>query len=142
MCAAVKAVVRELAQPRDDFTLHPYPITPMHGDYLYHADLAAAAKAQLAEGDAPLGALRVKASHSFARNQPAWSAAGADWDIEVAEVDAAGLVAAATFAVNGWLSPPWLKDRLVPRRASVGRCDQRSRAPAKGRFPRAAARGR
>ena len=109
MCAAVKAVVRELAQPRDDFTLHPYPITPMHGDYLYHADLAAAAKAQLAEGDAPLGALRVKASQSFARNQPAWSAAGADWDIEVAEVDAAELVAAATFAVNGWLAPPWLK---------------------------------
>ena len=27
-------------------SLHPYPVTPLHGDYLHHADLAAAAKAR------------------------------------------------------------------------------------------------
>ena len=28
--------------------MHPYPVTPFHGDYLHHADLAEAAKARLA----------------------------------------------------------------------------------------------
>ena len=42
-CAVVKAVMRELAA-QGDVVLHPYPVTPFHGDYLHHADLAAAAK--------------------------------------------------------------------------------------------------
>jgi hypothetical protein len=109
MCSAVKAVVRELSQHRGDFTPHPYPVTPWHGDFIYHADLASAAEAHYHEGNASLGTWKVKASGSFAGNQPAWSASGADWDIEIAEVDAAELMAAATFALNGWLAPPWLR---------------------------------
>jgi hypothetical protein len=108
-CAAVKAVVRQLSQPGNDFTPHPYPVTPWHGDFLYHADLAAAAKARYEGGDASLGTWKVKASSRFSHDQPAWSATGADWDIEIAEVDAAELMAAATFALNGWLAPPWLR---------------------------------
>ncbi|MET0634116.1 MAG: hypothetical protein ABWY92_25025, partial [Xanthobacteraceae bacterium] len=46
-CAAVSAVARQLAQRQSDFILHPYPVTPLHGDYLHHADLADAAKARL-----------------------------------------------------------------------------------------------
>ncbi len=45
-CAAVKTIVRGLAG-QSDVIAHPYPVTPLHGDYLHHADLAAAAKARL-----------------------------------------------------------------------------------------------
>jgi hypothetical protein len=109
MCAAVKSVVRELSQRPADFVPHPYPVTPWHGDFLYHADLATAVKARHDGGEAPLGAWKVKASGRFARNQPAWSTAGADWDVEIAEIDAVELVMSAAFAVNGWLAPPWLR---------------------------------
>src|SRR5262249_28009617 len=37
-----------------------------------------------------------------------WSVRDADWDVEVAEVDAAELVASAMFSMNGWLAPPWV----------------------------------
>ncbi len=106
-CAAVKAVVHELAQRQDGFILHPYPVTPLHGDYLHHVDLAAAAKAHFSEGDAPLRDLKVKASGEL--RHPTWSATGADWDVEIVETGAAELVASATLAVNGWIAPPWLR---------------------------------
>jgi hypothetical protein len=107
-CAAVKTVVRALAE-QGDFIPHPYPVTPLHGDYLHHADLAAAAKARFAGGTTPARDLKVKASGKFAQSHPEWSAGDTDWDAEIVEVDAAGLMAAATFSVNGWLAPPWLK---------------------------------
>ena len=75
-----------------DFVPHPYPVTPLHGDYLHHADLAAAAKARFADGDAPVRDLKVKASGSLAQSHPEWSAHDADWDVEVVEVDAAELI--------------------------------------------------
>ena len=107
-CAAVKTVIRALAG-QSDFIAHPYPVTPFHGDYLHHADLAVAAEARFSDGDASVRDLRVKASGSLARNHPEWSARDADWDVEIAEVDAARLMATATLAVNGWLAPPWVR---------------------------------
>jgi hypothetical protein len=107
-CAAVKTVARRLAGHRD-FVRHPYPVTPFHGDYLQHADLAAAAKARFADDAAPVRDLKVKASGAVAQRHPDWSAGGTDWDVEVAEVDAAGLMDAATLATNGWLAPPWVR---------------------------------
>jgi len=106
-CAALKSVVRTLAE-QTDFILHPYPVTPLHGDYLHHADLAVAAKARLA-GDAAARDVKIKASGRFAQRHPDWSAGGTDWDAEVVEVDAAELMAAAMLSVDGWLAPPWLK---------------------------------
>ena len=106
-CAAVKAVLRQLAQRQSDFILHPYPVTPLHGDYLQHVDLADAAKARLSGGDAPPADFKVKSSGEL--RDPAWSATGADWDVEIAETGAAELVAAATLAMNGWIAPPWLR---------------------------------
>src|SRR5262249_46262766 len=44
MCSAAKSVVRQVTT--GDVVLHPYPVTPLHGDYLYHVDLAEAAKAR------------------------------------------------------------------------------------------------
>ena len=36
-CAAVRAVARVVAA-NGDVILHPYPVTPFHGDYLHHVD--------------------------------------------------------------------------------------------------------
>jgi hypothetical protein len=105
-CATVKAVVRLLAG-QSDIVVHPYPVTPFHGDYLHHADLAAAAKARISAGDTDARGLRIKVSGRLAQIHPDWSAH--DWDAEVVEVDAAGLMAAAMLSVNGWLAPPWVK---------------------------------
>jgi hypothetical protein len=105
-CAAVRTVVRALGQ--DGFVPHPYPVTPFHGDYLHHADLADAAKARLADGEAE-PRLKVKASGALAQRHPPWSAQGNDWDAEVIEVDAAALVESAMRMMNGLIAPPWLK---------------------------------
>ena len=107
-CAVVKAVMRELAA-QGDVVLHPYPVTPFHGDYLHHADLATAAKTRFSDGDGPVGDLKVQARGRLAQRHPRWSAGDPDWDAEVAEVDAAELAASATFAVNGWFAPPWVR---------------------------------
>jgi hypothetical protein len=128
-CAAVTTVIRALAG-QSDFIAHPYPVTPFHGDYLHHADLADAAKARFSGGDAPVAGLRIKAQGALARSHPDWSAGDADWDVEVAEVDAAALMASATFAVNGWLAPPWVRtgwfhaERLL---ADVARAEDQQR---------------
>src|SRR5262249_4852902 len=46
-CGVVTTVMRGLAA-QNDFVPHPYPVTPFHGDYLHHADLATAATARFA----------------------------------------------------------------------------------------------
>ncbi|HKA81179.1 MAG TPA: hypothetical protein VKD43_14160 [Xanthobacteraceae bacterium] len=104
-CAAARTVAGTLA---GHFVLHPYPVTPFHGDYLHHADLAAAAKARFLEGGPPVRGLRIKGSN-LVQDHPQESARDADWDAEIIEVDAAGLVASAMLSVNGWLAPPWVR---------------------------------
>jgi hypothetical protein len=108
-CAAAKSVVRDAA--RGDVVFHPYGVTPLHGDYLYHADLAEVAKARFtsAPDGPPVSDLRVKATGVVAQTHPAWSAPATDWDVEVFEVDAASLVVESTRTTNGWLAPPWRK---------------------------------
>jgi hypothetical protein len=135
-CAAVSTAVRALAG-QSGFVPHPYPVTPLHGDYLYHVDRAAAAAARLAGGEPPLRDLRIRASGRFAHGHPDWSATDAAWDVEIAEIDAAGLMSTATFALNGWLAPPWartgwfhaarlLADAVVgPARRERAQSDQR-----------------
>ena len=106
MCTGTRAVIRAVA--KGDVVLHPYPVTPFHGDYLYHVDLAEAEKTKIT-GAPPIGDLKIKASGSIARSHPDWLATQADWDLEVLEVDAADLVDARTRATNGWISPAWVK---------------------------------
>ena len=105
-CAAIAAVVRGLAG-QADFILHPYPVTPFHGDYLHHADLAAAAKAHWSSSAGNPAGLKVKPTGTL--KHPDWSATDADWDVEVAEGDVSEVVASATLALNGWITPPWLR---------------------------------
>ena len=115
-CAVMLAVVRELAARPGAITIHPYPVTPFHGDYLAHADLAEAAKARLlndarASAPAPARRVKVRASGSVASDlfPPNWLTESANWDATVEEVPAAELVAVAKTQVNGWLGPPWVR---------------------------------
>jgi hypothetical protein len=114
-CAVIGAVVRELAAKGGDVIAHAYPITPLHGDYLHHADLAQAAMARIGAGAsspaAPAPGLGVRAEGPLAENlvRPEWRTDRADWDAEIREVDAGQLAAAATTATNGWMGPRWVR---------------------------------
>src|SRR3984893_2505867 len=110
-CAFVEAIVRDMAG-KDGFVFHPYPVTPLHGDYLYHVDRAEAEKTRLLDAPAasPPRILMVRAGGMLANLvRSEWRAQGSDWDATVEEVDAAELVAASTISVNGWLGPAWVK---------------------------------
>jgi len=113
-CAAAGAIVRDMAgrAGSSGLLLHPYPVTPFHGDYLVHADRAEAARQKiLGGGPAALpGSLKVRVGSALARNlvRQDWLSDGA-WDAAVEEVSAAGLVADATVALNGWLGPRWAR---------------------------------
>jgi hypothetical protein len=110
-CAVSGAILHELATRPGAFVFHPYPVTPFHGDYIHHADLADAAKARASAWAAPVTPLpRVRAGPGLAGLiRPDWIADDAQWDVEMLEADAATLVGDAMFAVDGWLAPPWLK---------------------------------
>jgi hypothetical protein len=112
-CAMARTVARDFAGRGGNLVLHPYPVTPYHGDYLYHVDLADAAKTRLfgnsADASAPaIRRFKVRAAGALAKSliRPAWYSKDTDWDAAVEEVDAADLVASSTLAMNGWLGPP------------------------------------
>jgi hypothetical protein len=115
-CALADGVIRAFAGKSSNVILHPYPVTPFHGDYLHHVDLAEAAVARLAgsgadSAGAVAGNLRVKVSGGLAEDlvRPEWRAQGSEWDAEVTAVEAAQLVASTRQSMNGWLGPAWLR---------------------------------
>jgi hypothetical protein len=112
-CATAAALVRDMARRGNGLVVHPYPVTPWHGDYFDHADLAEAARQQMRSSDATLGPsdLKVRAIGARARGltRPEWLSEGEPWDAAVEEVDAAELVARETTMLNGWLGPRWVR---------------------------------
>ncbi|MEH2512212.1 hypothetical protein V1291_003566 [Nitrobacteraceae bacterium AZCC 1564] len=122
-CAITRAVARKLSLNNPDVILHPYPITPLHGDYLYHVDLAEAAKRRLlsdGQVEPTIGDLKMKAADVFAKHLSRVEQAGpdSDWDVEVKETSVPELVASAMTVINGWLLPPvarsgWYQAYLV-----------------------------
>jgi hypothetical protein len=109
-CAAVAAVARDLGAKGSAFTIHPYPVTPFHGDYLSHADHAEVARQRLLASPPLSGDIKVRATGSLrSLVRPDWLTDGAGWDAAVEEVSASSLVAESTLAVNGWLGPPWVR---------------------------------
>jgi hypothetical protein len=114
-CAVFRAVIRELASRAGSVKIHPYPVTPFHGDYLDYIDLAGSAKKRLFDesADAPVLSrrpkIRVAADSSKHLLRSDWITQGPDWDAALEEVSAADLVAAATTQINGWIGPPWLR---------------------------------
>lgn len=110
-CAVVAAVNRSMAAGSGGFTPHPYPITPLHADYLHHADLASVAKDRFSTAAAADGIkVRAKGARAIALAHGRWPIADADWDAEIEELDLAGLLAAEDFRINGWMGPPWQKE--------------------------------
>ena len=110
-CAVAATIIHSLAGA-SGFVFHPYPVTPFHGDYLYHVDRAEAAKARFLE--APAGpappSLKIAAGGALAGLvRPEWRASGPDWDAAVEAVDMPELAAASATAIDGWLGPPWVK---------------------------------
>src|SRR5262249_56771599 len=68
-CAVVTTVMQALAAP-GQFIAHPYPVTPFHGQYLHHADLAAAAMARFSIAEAPVADLKIAARGALAQSHP------------------------------------------------------------------------
>jgi hypothetical protein len=114
-CAIVGTVARAMAGKGGDLVAHPYPVTPLHGDYLHHVDLAEATAARFAAGaDAwPAAGSRPKVRTVGAVAEglvrPEWRAEGADWDAVVYALDVRRLIAAETALVNGWAGPRWVR---------------------------------
>ena len=112
-CALTRAVMMGMSQ-RGGMIVHPYPVTPLHGDYLHHFDLADAAKNKLrdAAASAPVTAdLRVRAGDELAKTfvPAAWIAQDAEWEAEVASISVAELIKSARMEMNGWSGPPGIR---------------------------------
>lgn len=111
-CPLRNAMARALAGGGDGFVYHPYPVTPLHGEYLYHADRAASAGQAIAagEGAAPAG-LVVGAAGEVAKRlvRAHWSEATSG-DTRLEEVAVAPRGAAPVLGLNGWQPAPWTRD--------------------------------
>jgi hypothetical protein len=114
-CATATAIVRDMVARAGNsgLVVHPYPVTPFHGDYLAHADRAELARQRLLGGDAappPVG-LKVRGGSTLVRSlvRPEWLGDAIAWDAAIEEVGAAALVADATVTLNGWLGPRWTR---------------------------------
>jgi hypothetical protein len=113
-CAVIREVMTAMSAQGGELIVHPYPVTPLHGDFLYHLDIAEAAKNKLLDAAASppfIAALRMQASDELAKSllPQALVAAGAEWDAEVASVSAADLARPTRIEINGWSGPPWLR---------------------------------
>jgi hypothetical protein len=110
-CTLAGTVIREIAAHGGSVTIHPYPVTPLHGDYLDYADLADTARARLlAASDPPSPRIKVRAAGAAQALVPrSWLAHAEAWDATIETVGAADLVEAAATWTNGWMGPPWLR---------------------------------
>jgi hypothetical protein len=126
-CAVTRAVAQQIGSNNPDVILHPYPITPLHGDYLYHVDLAEATKRRLLP-DTQIGPsiqdLKMKVADASAKRllSTEKTTPEADWEVEIRETSFPELVASAITVINGWLVPPvarsgWYQAYLVLRDA-------------------------
>ena len=110
-CAAASAIVRAMGAKGGELNVHPYPVTPFHGDYLNHADRADAARQRLFAAPSLRDDLKIRTPSSLVRSliRPDWLSEGTQWDALVEEVSASALVAESTVVLNGWLGPRWVR---------------------------------
>ena len=111
-CALAAQAISALAGAHDGFRFHPYPVNPLHADYLHHFDLAAQARSRFGT---PAGGgadgLKVRATGPLAEPivQARWTPAVGEWDVAVEEIGLDDLMADSRFELAGWIGPPWLK---------------------------------
>src|SRR6516162_6140583 len=124
-CSAVDAILREMAG-KGGFVFHPYPVTPLHGDYLYHVDQAEAEKTRLLGTPAasPSHKLQVRADGMTASLvRPEWRAKGLDWRGRGGRCGGVGI---RLDDASQWVAWSALdQERVVSRRAHSGRCARR-----------------
>jgi hypothetical protein len=115
-CAVAQDVVSVLAAGATDHIFHPYPVTPYHGDYLYHFDRVEALKARYLQRPAarPVASSRpltVRGHGALAAQlvPPQWQRMEQPWDATVEEIEVNSLLSSHTSSLNGWLGPAWLK---------------------------------
>lgn len=112
-CAVATRVARALAAAPSGVTIHPYPVTPWHPDFLQHADLAEAALKRLAhDAERAPAAPRVKATGALAAALSAGGLRAAERDAEgvLEAVPARGLLASQETGVLGGVGPAWLHE--------------------------------
>lgn len=114
-CALMQAMMRTLASAEHGLSFHPYPVTPLHAEYLHHVDLADAARRRWltapASGAVAGSELRVQARGALAQRlvRAHWHEATADASATLEAIEVRDLVAPEHFNLNGWSGPPWLK---------------------------------
>ena len=111
-CALAASAVSALAGEQEGFRFHPYPVNPLHADYLHHFDLAAQAKSRFGTSSgASADGLKVRAAGALAERlvRAHWTPAAGVWDVGVEEVGLDRLIAQSRFRLAGWMGPPWLK---------------------------------
>jgi len=93
-CAVAQDMVSALAEGATTYVFHPYPVTPYHGDYLYHFDRVEALKAQYLQR--PTGRREVSPHPLTVRGHGAlaaqlvrsqWQHMEQSWDATVEEID-------------------------------------------------------
>src|SRR5207244_8962124 len=107
-CAAAARLASARATTKAEYTVHPYPITPWHDDYVHHGDLVEAAKARVTAGVAAGPALRIRPGGGLAAlpASPLWRAAGGAWDATLEEIPLARLLRGAGPRLTGGAGPP------------------------------------
>jgi hypothetical protein len=115
-CAVAQDMVSVLAEDTTIYVFHPYPVTPYHGDYLYHFDRVEALKAQYLQHSsghraASAHPLTVRGHGALAAQlvRRQWQSREQSWDATVEEIDVGHLLSSHTSSLNGWLGPAWLK---------------------------------
>ena len=115
-CTVAQDIVSVLAKGATTYVFHPYPVTPYHGDYLYHFDRVEALQVQYLQRpagrrEASPHPLTVRGHDALAAQlvRPQWQHMEQPWDATVEEIDVESLLASHTSSLNGWLGPAWLK---------------------------------
>jgi hypothetical protein len=112
-CALAQRVISAIAHDAGGFRYHPYPVNPLHADYLHQFDLAAEARSRFGRRlSGESNNLKIRASGSLAERivRTRWMRATGEWDAAIEEVSLDGLLATTRYDFNGWMGPPWVKE--------------------------------
>ena len=105
-CAAAAAVTKALAAAKGDYVVHPYPVTPLHADYLAHFDLVEAALHKVEqEGVAARPRIQARGRWAEALTRAGFKVTDADADASLEEIDVVGLLeqsVAPAWNKTGW----------------------------------------
>jgi hypothetical protein len=109
-CAAAARTVRALGGVRSDLVVHPYPVTPLHGDYLQHFDRVEAARRPVTDTTGTEPRIRAASPRLAALLTAArLKVVEGEADATLEEVPLPALLSTAEMSVDGWLGPPWIR---------------------------------